>query len=112
MGPSGSGKSTILRCINRLVDVTQGAILFDGHHISRADKKELRQVRKKTGMIFQHFALSPPTFDHLLNQAQPARLNFAFLNLCHKRDASEVSPIRCQCANTAIIVSFDKSPLS
>ena len=57
IGPSGSGKSTILRCINRLVDVTQGAILFDGHHISRADKKELRQVRKKTGMIFQHYNL-------------------------------------------------------
>jgi len=57
IGPSGSGKSTILRCINRLVDATQGSIRFDGHDINRADKQEIRQVRKKTGMIFQHYNL-------------------------------------------------------
>lgn len=57
IGPSGSGKSTILRCINRLVDATQGTIIFDGHDISRADKREIRQIRKKTGMIFQHYNL-------------------------------------------------------
>jgi len=57
IGPSGSGKSTILRCINRLVDATQGTIIFDGHDITRADKVEIRQVRKKTGMIFQHYNL-------------------------------------------------------
>ena len=57
IGPSGSGKSTILRCINRLVDVTQGSIWFDGHDIGRADRREIRKVRKKTGMIFQHYNL-------------------------------------------------------
>ena len=57
IGPSGSGKSTILRCINRLVDATQGSITFDGHNINRADKKEIRKIRKKTGMIFQHYNL-------------------------------------------------------
>jgi len=57
IGPSGSGKSTILRCINRLVDATQGEIMFDGHDISRADKREIRQIRKKMGMIFQHYNL-------------------------------------------------------
>ena len=57
IGPSGSGKSTILRCINRLVDATQGSIIFDGHNINRADKREIRQVRKKIGMIFQHYNL-------------------------------------------------------
>ena len=57
IGPSGSGKSTILRCINRLVDATQGTIVFDGQDITRADKKEIRQIRKKTGMIFQHYNL-------------------------------------------------------
>ena len=57
IGPSGSGKSTILRCINRLVDATQGTITFDGHDINRADKREIRQVRKKIGMIFQHYNL-------------------------------------------------------
>ncbi len=57
IGPSGSGKSTILRCINRLVDVTQGVIMFDGQDITKVDKKELRSVRTKTGMIFQHYNL-------------------------------------------------------
>ena len=57
IGPSGSGKSTILRCINRLVDATQGKIIFDGQDITCAGKREIRQVRKKTGMIFQHYNL-------------------------------------------------------
>jgi len=57
IGPSGSGKSTILRCINRLIDATQGTIVFDDQDITRADKKEIRQIRKKTGMIFQHYNL-------------------------------------------------------
>jgi phosphonate transport system ATP-binding protein len=57
IGPSGSGKSTILRCINRLVDTTHGSIIFDGHDVNRADKKEIRQIRKKIGMIFQHYNL-------------------------------------------------------
>ncbi|HPX70998.1 MAG TPA: ATP-binding cassette domain-containing protein, partial [Bacillota bacterium] len=57
IGPSGSGKSTILRCVNRLVDATKGTIIFDGHDINRADKRELRRIRTKTGMIFQHYNL-------------------------------------------------------
>jgi len=57
IGPSGAGKSTILRCINRLIDATQGTIIFDGHDINHADKREIRQIRKKTGMIFQHYNL-------------------------------------------------------
>ena len=57
IGPSGSGKSTILRCINRLVDATQGTIVFDGQDITHSDKKEIQEARKKTGMIFQHYNL-------------------------------------------------------
>ncbi|NLL63301.1 MAG: phosphonate ABC transporter ATP-binding protein [Ruminococcaceae bacterium] len=57
IGPSGSGKSTILRCINRLVNATQGSIFFDGHDVNQAKKEELRQIRKKIGMIFQHYNL-------------------------------------------------------
>jgi len=57
IGPSGSGKSTILRCINRLVDATQGVIIFDDIDISRAKRKAIRQIRKKIGMIFQHYNL-------------------------------------------------------
>lgn len=57
IGPSGAGKSTLLRCINRLVDATQGAVFFDGEDVTGLDKKGLRRVRTKTGMIFQHYNL-------------------------------------------------------
>ncbi|HIS76287.1 MAG TPA: phosphonate ABC transporter ATP-binding protein [Candidatus Merdivicinus excrementipullorum] len=57
IGPSGAGKSTLLRCVNRLVDASQGAIFFDGQDVTKAGKKELRQLRTKTGMIFQHYNL-------------------------------------------------------
>lgn len=57
IGPSGAGKSTLLRCINRLVDASSGEIIFDGHDITGAKNKELRSIRTKTGMIFQHYNL-------------------------------------------------------
>ena len=57
IGPSGAGKSTLMRCINRLVDASSGSILFDGEDITRVGKRELRKVRTKTGMIFQHYNL-------------------------------------------------------
>lgn len=57
IGPSGAGKSTLLRCINRLVDASEGVILFDGQDVTKVNKKELRTVRTKTGMIFQHYNL-------------------------------------------------------
>lgn len=57
IGPSGAGKSTILRCINRLVDATDGKIIYDGKDIMHINKRQLRNVRTKTGMIFQHYNL-------------------------------------------------------
>ncbi len=57
IGLSGSGKSTMLRCINRLVDPTSGSINFDGIEIATAKHKELRNIRRQIGMIFQHFNL-------------------------------------------------------
>jgi glycine betaine/proline transport system ATP-binding protein len=60
MGLSGSGKSTLLRCINRLIDPTGGEIFIQGREITRANKKQLRDIRcSKIGMVFQHFALLP-----------------------------------------------------
>lgn len=57
IGSSGAGKSTILRCINRLVDATDGKIIYDGKDIMHINKRQLRNVRTKTGMIFQHYNL-------------------------------------------------------
>ncbi|MER9732957.1 betaine/proline/choline family ABC transporter ATP-binding protein [Mesorhizobium sp. M0217] len=60
MGLSGSGKSTLLRCINRLIDPTAGQIVVNGQDVTKAGKKELRQIRSSMiGMVFQHFALLP-----------------------------------------------------
>ena len=57
IGPSGAGKSTILRCINRLVNATDGKIINDGKDNMHINKRQLRNVRTKTGMIFQHYNL-------------------------------------------------------
>jgi len=57
IGLSGSGKSTLLRCINRLIDPTEGTIIFDDQDVTAADGSELRLIRRKIGMIFQHFNL-------------------------------------------------------
>ena len=57
IGLSGSGKSTLLRCTNRLVEPTSGEIIMDGQNICTARSDSLRQIRRKIGMIFQHFNL-------------------------------------------------------
>lgn len=57
IGLSGSGKSTMLRCINRLIDPTEGEILWDGVDLAQLKGEDLRKARRKIGMIFQHFNL-------------------------------------------------------
>lgn len=57
IGLSGSGKSTLLRCINRLVEPTNGRVLLKGEDITHIDNRDLRKKRQKMGMIFQHFNL-------------------------------------------------------
>lgn len=59
VGPSGSGKSTFLRCLNLLETPTDGTITFDGVDITHAKGKELDKLRRKMGMVFQHFNLFP-----------------------------------------------------
>ena len=60
MGLSGSGKSTLVRLINRLIEPTEGTIMIGDQDLSKADKKTLRDIRrKKLGMVFQNFALFP-----------------------------------------------------
>ena len=60
IGLSGSGKSTLLRCLNRLHDPTGGEVFFYDQDITKLETgKEIRDLRKKMGMIFQHFNLIP-----------------------------------------------------
>jgi polar amino acid transport system ATP-binding protein len=76
VGPSGSGKSTMLRCVNRLTEIDDGAIYLDGDEIHSLDENDLR---RRVGMVFQDFNL----FAHLT-----ARGNIT-LGLKHVLDMSE-----------------------
>ena len=57
IGLSGSGKSTLLRCINRLIDPTEGKIVWDDRDITAASPRELLHIRRNIGMVFQQFNL-------------------------------------------------------
>ncbi|MBR3840391.1 MAG: phosphonate ABC transporter ATP-binding protein [Erysipelotrichales bacterium] len=57
IGLSGAGKSTLLRAINRLNEITEGEIVIDGKSITKANKKELRTIRRSIGLISQQFNL-------------------------------------------------------
>ena len=57
-GPSGSGKSTMIRCINRLEEHQRGQIIVDGTELTD-DVKNVDQIRREVGMVFQHFNLFP-----------------------------------------------------
>ncbi len=57
-GPSGSGKSTMIRCINRLEEHQHGQIIVDGIELTR-DLKNIEEIRREVGMVFQLFNLFP-----------------------------------------------------
>ncbi|MFW6217483.1 MAG: quaternary amine ABC transporter ATP-binding protein [Verrucomicrobiota bacterium] len=60
MGLSGSGKSTVVRCVNRLIPATAGAIRVAGVNVPEAKEEALRELRrKKMSMVFQRFGLLP-----------------------------------------------------
>ncbi len=57
IGFSGAGKSTLIRCINLLERPSSGEVIVEGNNLVTLDQKQLRETRKKIGMIFQHFNL-------------------------------------------------------
>lgn len=61
-GPSGSGKSTLIRCINRIEGFEEGSITLDGLGTAakgRGATREVEEIRRQVGMVFQHFNLFP-----------------------------------------------------
>lgn len=83
-GYSGAGKSTLLRCINRLVEPDDGAIVVDGRDITHIGGNELLQLRRSIGMIFQSFNLfSQRTVEK--NIAFPLEIAHAGKDLIEKR---------------------------
>ena len=59
LGPSGSGKSTLIRTMNALESIETGSLKVNGHELANASAKDLVQLRKEVGMVFQHFNLYP-----------------------------------------------------
>ena len=57
IGQSGAGKSTLLRCFNGLENFQKGEVIVDGQAISSLNKKQMSNIQKEMGMIFQNFNL-------------------------------------------------------
>jgi phosphonate transport system ATP-binding protein len=68
LGPSGSGKSTLLRCINKLINPSNGDVIIDGENIVKSPENDVNRIRQKIGMIFQQFNLieRSSVFDNVL----------------------------------------------
>ncbi len=100
IGFSGAGKSTLVRCINLLEVPTSGRVMVDGEVLTEMNERQLRQARKKIGMIFQSFNLMPsrtvfqniayPLHGSGLSRAQVEEKVLSLLelvNMSEKRDA-------------------------
>lgn len=89
IGLSGSGKSTLLRCINRLIEPSEGTITWNGIDVTHANDEELRLIRRKIGMVFQHFNLVKRS--NVITNVLSGRLGYAnpvwsFLNYFPSQD--------------------------
>lgn len=79
IGYSGAGKSTLIRLINRLEQPTEGKVLIDGKDIATLNTRELRQLKKSIGMVFQTFNLldSKTIYDNVAMPLVLAKVNKA-----------------------------------
>jgi phosphonate transport system ATP-binding protein len=84
IGLSGSGKSTLLRCINRLIDPTEGRVVWNDIDVTAAQGKELRHIRRQIGMVFQQFNLVKRS--SVMTNVLSGRLGYAhpWLSLVHR----------------------------
>ena len=101
LGPSGSGKSTLIRTINALESIDNGTLIVNGHNVTEASAKDLVELRKEAGMVFQHFNLFPhmtvldnitfaPIEHKLLDKTEAEKVGMELLEkvgLSDKRDA-------------------------
>ncbi|TBL70521.1 phosphonate ABC transporter ATP-binding protein [Paenibacillus thalictri] len=96
IGPSGAGKSTLLRCINRLVQPSEGTVMFNGMDTTKASGGQIRKLRREVGMIFQSFNLIERVT--VLRNVLHGRLGYmssfsGALGLFSKRDIEEAMHI-------------------
>lgn len=101
-GPSGSGKSTMIRCINRLEEHDEGAIIVDGIELTE-DVKDIASIRRNIGMVFQQFNLFPhlTVLDNLtlaplkarkMSRSEATKLAKHYLDLVHIPEQAEKYP--------------------
>ena len=109
-GRSGSGKSTLLRCINFLEEPTAGSVEVDGVRYeagptNRARRKTIREIRSRTGMVFQEFNLFPhlsvienvveaPTTVKRMPRGEAEELGMRFLEMVGLTEKRDEYPIR------------------
>ena len=92
IGPSGAGKSTLIRCINRLVEPTNGSAVLNEVNLTKLSSRALRKSRRKMGMIFQEYALVERLT--VMENVLSGRLGYvgfwkSFLRKFPKKDVSE-----------------------
>ena len=102
IGPSGSGKSTFLRCLNQMELPTSGTITFEGTEVTDP-KVDIDAVRRKMGMVFQHFNLFPnmtirknitlaPVRTGLMKQAEADQLAIQLLRRVGLEEKADAYP--------------------
>ena len=123
IGPSGSGKSTFLRCLNMMEYPSSGVITFDGVDITDP-KTDINAVRRKMGMVFQHFNLFPnmtirknitlaPVRTGLMNKTQADELAMQLLRRVGLEEKADAYPSQLsggQKQRIAIVRSLAMNP--
>ena len=87
LGPSGSGKSTLIRTINALESIDNGTLIVNGHNVTEASAKELVELRKEAGMVFQHFNLYPHKTVLENVTLAPIKVLGIYVNMWDKKDS-------------------------